>query len=158
MKYFFLAFLFFALLGCSSTSDYKLIEGNWKLTRFQQGKNVLLSADRVEERKIIDKHVAENYDNIKNVPKFRANAEKEMDSRLSVFMQFNADSTLINTDISSGIPDVQQWKYLLDEEKHQLTINLSGSERIYKYKMQEDKLILTEKDMTITFQKQEDEK
>ncbi len=158
MKYFFLILLFIGAIGCTSTSDYELIEGNWKFIRFQQGKKTLLSSDPVEERKIIDKHVAELYDNIKDVRKFRDNAEKEMDSRLSVYMQFNADSTLINTDISTGIPDVQQWKYELDTENHQLTIDASGTMRVYTYKIEADKLVLTEKDMTITFQRQKDEK
>jgi hypothetical protein len=157
MKYFFLIFLFIGAIGCTSTSDYELIEGNWKFIRFQQGKKILLSADPVEERKIIDKHIAELYDNIKDVRKFRDNAEKEMDSRLSVFMQFNADSTLINTDISTGVPDVQQWKYELDPENHQLTIDASGTMRVYTYKIEADKLVLTEKDMTITFQRQKEE-
>ena len=158
MKYFFLILLFIGAIGCTSTSDYELIEGNWKFIRFQQGKKTLLSADPAEERKIIDKHIAELYDNIKDVRKFRDNAEKEMDNRLNVFMQFNADSTLINTDLSTGIPDVQQWKYELNPENQQLTIDASGTMRVYKYKIEADKLVLTEKDMVITFQRQKDEK
>lgn len=158
MKHFFLIFLFFGAVGCTTTSDYELIEGNWKFVRFQQEKKLLLSDDPLEESQIIDKHVAENYDYIKNVQKFRENAVKEMDSRLSVYMEFHKDSTLINTDISAGAPDVQQWRYELDNEKKQLTIDAQGTIRVYKYKLVEDKLVLTEKDMTITFRRQNNEK
>ncbi len=52
----------------------QVIVGKWKYARLEKNGTLFLSDDPIERTQIIDKHVRENEEFIKDIPKFRKNA------------------------------------------------------------------------------------
>lgn len=140
------------LVGCEQT-DAERLPGKWKYARMENEGKVILSDDRNEAGQIIDKHVLENMDYIRDVSKFRDNAEKEMEQRLNVFFEFGEDSSVTISDLSSGESMVEKWKYTLDEEKHEMTLSATGNKQVYKYQLKKDELTLRSDSQKITLKR-----
>ena len=140
-------FLFVAiatlLVACEPT-EKELIIGKWKYSRLEKRGKAFLSADQAEAKRIIDRHVLDNMEYIKDVAKFRENAMEEMAQRLNVYLDFTTDSTVAIIDQSSGQPFSETWKYSMNEDAHNLTLESSGRRIQYIYKLENGVLELTE--------------
>jgi len=151
--------LLFVLLGlgfmsCEPTAQ-EMIIGKWKYSRLVKNGKPFLSNDPVEARRIIDKLVSENLDYMKDVAKFRDNAENEMEQRLNVFLEFKSDSTVAIITKTSGADLVENWKYSINEESKNIVIE-SGERKIqYVYQLDKDKLKLSEGPLKIELEKVE---
>lgn len=156
-KFYWLFSLLVLVLGGCSGSDENPLVGKWKYYRLEKDGTVFLSDDTSERRKIIDKHLNENDRFIKDVFKFRENAEKEMDTRLDVHFELKADSTAIISDFTQGA-DIQNWDYTVDEDAK--TISFVTDDRTFQYdfKLERDMLTFVDKQnrLKITLKKEEE--
>lgn len=156
MKYYWLfAFVLIALASCTGSNENPLV-GKWKYYRLEKDGTVFLSDETAERRRIIDKHLNENDEFIKDVFKFRENAEKEMDTRLDVFFDLKADSTAIVSDFTQGA-DIQNWEYLVDNDAKKISFVTGDRTLTYTFKLERDMLTFEDKAnrLKITLKKQE---
>ena len=144
MKYYWLFSLLVLMLSACSGNNENLLVGKWKYYRLEKNGTVFLSDDTSERRKIIDKHLNENDRFIKDVFKFRENAEKEMDTRLDVFFELKADSTAIISDFTQGA-DIQEWQYLVDEDAKTISFVSGSTNFSYRFKLENDLLTFEDK-------------
>jgi hypothetical protein len=151
--------LLFVMMGlgfmaCEPAAQ-EMIVGKWKYSRLVKNGKAFLSNDPAESKRIIDKLVSENQDYVKDVAKFRENAEEEMEQRLNVFLEFKSDSTLSIITKTSGADLVENWKYSINEETKNMVIE-SGERKIqYVYNLEKDKLKLSDGPLKIELEKVE---
>ena len=156
MKFYWLFSLLMLVLAACSGTDENALVGKWKYYRLEKNGTVFLSDDTSERRRIIDKHLNENAEFVKDVFKFRENAEKEMDTRLDVSFELKADSTAIVSDFSQGA-DIQNWKYVVDNDTKTISFITDDRTFNYDFKLEGDKLTFVDKanKLKITLRKQE---
>jgi len=143
------------LLAACSKPDKEAIIGKWKFSRMEQNNIVLLSTDKTEEKKIVDRFVKQNKDLFKTTKmtesKFRENVKTEITNMLSVYFEFKADSTILVENNHPNVRSTDTWKYQINEDKKEMTVEEPNRKIVYKYELEDGKLTLKTDKEKITF-------
>lgn len=149
------AFVLLILLSACSKPDNEAIIGKWKFSRMEQNKVVLLSTDKAEEKKIVDRFVKQNKDLFKTTKmtesKFRKNVQAEISNMLNVYFEFKTDSTILVENNHPNVRSTDTWKYTVNEKKKEMTVKETSREIVYKYELEDGKLTLKTANEKITF-------
>ncbi len=143
------------LLTACSKPDSEAIIGKWKFSRMEQNNVILLSTDKAEEKQIVDRFVKKNKDLFETTKmteaKFRENVKVEISNMLNVYFEFRKDSTILVENNHPNVHSTDTWKYTVNEEKKEMTVEEPNRKIVYKYELEDGKLTLKTEKEKITF-------
>jgi hypothetical protein len=139
---------FTALLFAACTKpDNELIQGEWQFNKVSKGKDVLVSSDAKEQKKIIDKAFNESapYLQMMNMTEadFRKKMKGDIELMLKVTFKFDKSNVTVANN-NPKQPNSNKSKYKINTEKKEITIIEGANQIVYKYELNDEALVLTD--------------
>jgi hypothetical protein len=146
MRLILIAFTALLFTACTKPDD-ELIQGEWHFAKVSKGKDILVSSDEKEQKKIVDKAYKESAQYLEMMQMteadFRKKMKEDIDLMLKVTFKFDKNNVTIANNNPKN-PSSTSSKYKLDVAKKELTIIENMNQIVYKYELSSDALMMTD--------------